>query len=370
MADQPRVLPNLLKSDYAEELMTHWRNYPGYALSSDGGTATGRVVARNLQAMPPAARCGADSISSTFAPRTGARHDAATNFVRTGGRLGNRREVPDLRAARTNYFRATYVAGRAVYCSEVLDLLHHPSLAEAASALYGANVVVPNQVYANVMLPGQELGVHTDVPAFRGAHRGNYPLWLLVAMHHSRLFDAWRIRLATAVLHLGQAKGGEFAYYPGGASSPVTVREPHHNQALVLDTDTVFHGVDRVGGDEAALTKFRSGLFLRFDHASGTWQLGDGREVVATFGVDAPRYSISWKAQCFVDEADADACLNHADDLTFEQVIGSLTEELRRRGLVASRSAIDDDALARLMIEEFIRFPPAGERFPEPAQRR
>ena len=34
-----------------------------------------------------------------------------------------------------------------------------------------SELVVPWNVYANVMLPGQELGMHTDTPEFRGAHR-------------------------------------------------------------------------------------------------------------------------------------------------------------------------------------------------------
>ena len=44
-------------------------------------------------------------------------------------------------------------------------------------------------MYANLLLPGQELAVHTDVPEFRGANRKVIPQWLLVVMHHSGLFD-------------------------------------------------------------------------------------------------------------------------------------------------------------------------------------
>ena len=46
--------------------------------------------------------------------------------------------------------------------------LHHEGFVEAARALHGRDVIVPAIVYANLLLPGQELAVHTDVPEFRG----------------------------------------------------------------------------------------------------------------------------------------------------------------------------------------------------------
>ena len=71
------------------------------------------------------------------------------------------------------------------------------------------------------MVPGQELAVHTDVPEFRGCNRKVMPQWLLVAMHHSGLFDEWRMPIATGVAWFHDCDGGEFCYYPGGAERAV-----------------------------------------------------------------------------------------------------------------------------------------------------
>lgn len=60
-------------------------------------------------------------------------------------------------------------------------------------------IIEPSIAYANVMLPGQELAVHTDVPEFRGFDRKVVPQWLLVVMHHSGLFDRWRLPIATGI---------------------------------------------------------------------------------------------------------------------------------------------------------------------------
>ena len=67
--------------------------------------------------------------------------------------------------------------------------LFHEGFVEAARAVHGRSVIEPAIVFANLMVPGQELAVHTDVPEFRGCNRKVMPQWLLVAMHHSGLFD-------------------------------------------------------------------------------------------------------------------------------------------------------------------------------------
>ena len=73
---------------------------------------------------------------------------------------------------------------------------------------YGRPLIVPAIVYANILTPGQELAIHTDVPEFRGADRKRMPQWLLVTMLHSGLFDDYRIPIATCVSWFGANPGG------------------------------------------------------------------------------------------------------------------------------------------------------------------
>src|SRR5690349_19844814 len=82
---------------------------------------------------------------------------------------------------------------------------------------FGRPVIEPAIVYANLLVPGQELAVHTDVPEFRGVSRKQHPQWLIVAMHHSGLFEPWRMPIATGVSWFHDCSGGEFAFYPDGA---------------------------------------------------------------------------------------------------------------------------------------------------------
>jgi len=290
-----------------------------------------------------------------FAPAIAQRYDAAMNFVRSGGRFG-RREATAVLAARTNYFRETYfyekprVAG--IDC-----FLHHPGFLEGARRVHGRPLVVPSIVYANLLLPGQELAIHTDVPEFRGANRTALPQWLMVVMHHSGLFDAWRRPIATGIAYFNDCAGGELAFYPDGPDAPAATLPARHNTAVLMDTDTVFHGVDRVRGDDA-VPPFRRGMQLEFE-GGGRWRLRDGEETLARYGWDQIRYSVSWKAYCYEDEADRRRTEQHEDDLDLDRILARLEDDLRRRGRLAGARPGEDE-LARLLIETYVRFPAAS----------
>ena len=152
------------------------------------------------------------------------RFDAALNFVKTGGRFGREESLETL-ASRTNYFRETYAYGEEVAAPGIEPFLRHEGFVEAAREIHGRPIVEPAIVYANILLPGQELAVHTDVPEFRGANRKALPEWLLVVMHHSGLFAPWRMPIATAVSWFQEASGGAFAFYPDGAGSAPQTRK-------------------------------------------------------------------------------------------------------------------------------------------------
>lgn len=317
------VLDPLLSTEGADDVVRLWHDFGSYGQYSNEGFDT------------------------QFAPELPQRYDARENFVRSGGRF-HRDEDTGLLGARTNYFRETYAYGDDVFADGAKSLMHHEALIDAARRIHGRDVIVPAILYANILLPGQELAVHTDVPEYRGANRKIVPQWLLVVMHHSGLFDRWRMPIATAVTYFGEAKGGAFAYF---ADDEYRTFEPRHNTGVVLDTDSVFHGVDRVEGDESALAVLRSGQ--RLFHVGGSrWELrSPGGDALATFATDDLRYSVSWKGYCFADDAERETWSSHADDLSLEQILATLEADLD-----VGRPASDAD-FGRLLIERYITFP-------------
>ena len=325
------VLDPLLDDDAAEQMVALWHSYDSYGQYSNEGFDTG------------------------FAPELAQRYDAGSNFVRTGGRFGQREDRRML-AARTNYFRETYFYGEHACSPGVEAFRDDEGLLAAARALHDRPVTVPAIVYANILLPGQELAVHTDVPEFRGANRRIVPQWLLVVMRHSELFEPWRMRIATGISYFGDAEGGDLAYYPDGPDGPAAVYPPRHNTAAVLDTDTVFHGVDRVAGDDGPLDRLQPGMRLHHE-GDRAWTVRDeAGTVMASYGTSDLRYSVSWKAYCFADEAERDAWAAHSDDLTLDHILDTLDADLRVRGrLDGPRPPATE--LGKLLIDTYIHFP-------------
>ena len=285
------------------------------------------------------------------------RHDSFLHFVETGGRNRVAEELPSL-AARTAYFREEYAYGDRRYAEGIDAFLFHEGLLDAARRVHGRPVVEPVIAYANLMVPGQELAVHTDVPEFRGANRKNVPQWLLVVMHHSGLFDPWRLPIATGIAWFHDCAGGELAYWPEGPERPAQVHAVRHNTAMVLDTDTIFHGVDRIADvAPGAMPRIGPGAWLETT-GDGSWVLhdADGAEL-ARYPWDDLRFSVSWKAYCFADAAEREAWRDHTDDLTYERVTAGLVADLHDRDKVPDVSVEHTPELGLVMIREYVRFP-------------
>lgn len=277
------------------------------------------------------------------------RYDAARNFVQT--RAGED-EVSKL-ASRTNYFRDTY-AYEAPLFPEITFFQQLPQFIEAAQYVTQRCLVRPAIVYLNILVPGQELALHTDVPEFRGANRMREPEWLLVAMLHSGRFERWRRHIATGVSWYHDCEGGDFVYYPDGAQQPPRRLQVRRNAAILLDTDSVFHGIDPVALRNTSLPPIEPGVRLHRDD-DAHWSIRRDGEVRAVYDWDDLRLSISWKAWCFADEDEMRINDAHSDDLTLEQILETFTDDLRARGKIKGRP--DDDTLAHLILDEYIRFP-------------
>ena len=291
------------------------------------------------------------------------RHDSVQAFLRSGGARGAGAGDTDLKsaAARTSYFREEYAYGTEAHVGGVEAFLHNPALVEGAIAVHGRPVVEPAIAFANLMIPGQELAVHTDVPEFRGANRKVLPQWLLVVMHHSGLFDPWRLHIATGIAWFRDADDGELRYWPDGPEDAPVVHRVRANTALVLDTDSVFHGVDPVApGIEPPVVAPGAGLVPDPTAAAAgqdRWTLSDADgSHVATYDWDELRFSVSWKAYCFADEAERTAWRDHTDDLTTEAVVARLVDDLVTREVVPADVPVDRQ-LGLVMIDEYVRYP-------------
>ncbi len=380
------VVDPVMTEDQAQRLIEAWERFPVYTPSGTG--SWGRKMQRRQRrraareraaGTPGGGRSGGDAPSAAsaaaaaggrrpapprgrgFAPGLDQRVDSRINYLRQGGLRGDYKDP--LLTARHKYFRETLLDGNDVFAPGVEEFLSLPSLADAARQLYGLDVVEPWNVYANVMLPGQELGMHSDIPEFRGAHRNFLPGWFMCAMQLSGLFERWRVKIATGVTYLvGSEEGGAFVCYPDGPLSPPRSFPATHNTAVVLDTDSIFHGVDRVPGECEAISQITADSRL-VPTGGGRWSLRCGPkgelEEVATFHRDELRLSVSWKGYCFADDEERAARTAPDDSLTVPSIVDTMVAELVARGrLPGPDHGLDEEDLGMLIIEEFIPFPP------------
>ena len=161
--------------------------------------------------------------------------------------------------------------------------------------------------------------------------------------------------IATGVSWFHDCAGGEFAFYPDGADGKPIAHPVRYNTALLMDTDSVFHGVDRVAETAAPVDKLQPGMRLRHV-GDGRWVMADGDEVVAEYRWNELRYSVSWKAYCFADETEQRAWRNNTDDLSVTAVVDRLVEDLRARGIITGERP-SDTVLVDVLIDSYIRYP-------------
>jgi len=222
----------------------------------------------------------------------------------------------------------------------VTPLLEHAPLVDAARHVFDATLVRPQSMYVNLTLPmpcGD--GGHTDIPAFRGVDRSTVPVWLLVTMGRSGLFERWRVRIATAVAWFYEGEGGGLTYWPDGPDETPATLPPRTNTALVGDNDVMFHRVESVGGSDDDMVR---GLTLDSELAArsdGAWEVHDHGQVLGHWPASRVRVSLSWKALVFRDEHEARAFDEHTDDLTVATVLEVLTADLTARGVEVPASA-------------------------------
>ena len=232
------------------------------------------------------------------------------------------------------WFRAYWVVPGKTFLPEAEALLHDARLVEAAGQLFGARVVRPQAVMANLMGPMPAGAAHVDLPYFRGAPARDHPAELLYAMGRSGLCERWAIRVASALcwFHLG-ADGG-FEYWPDGPGAPSRLEAmPLWNAALVSDNDRMRHRTREVGPASERLPRGRLRRSARLHaHSDGGWEICDGAEGVVRWPFERIRLSILWKAHVFADAQAAATVDEGSDDLDPATIARVFADGAKRQG--------------------------------------
>ena len=224
-------------------------------------------------------------------------------------------------------FRGDWAFGEALV-EGAEPLLHHDGFITAAGRMYETDVVVPEQVYVNLTTPLARAGFsHTDIPEFRGLDRRNAPAWLLSAMGVSRLFEAERVHIVTAVAWFYRGEAGGLRYWPDGPDGPSILHADTWNTAVVGDNDFMPHEVQRVGPRGIGRP---DGMTIRSELAwdGRRWHIVDAGTVLHSYDDDQVRLSLSWKAKVYRDEDERARAEAGRDGVTVDEALARLEADL------------------------------------------
>lgn len=124
----------------------------------------------------------------------------------------------------------------------------------------------------------------------------------------------------------------------------------------MIDTDRVFHGVDRVAETKPKLPPINNKTARLHFMGDDKWQLRNGDEVLGDYDWSELRYSISWKGYCFKDETEENLWRSGSDDLSIEFILNRIEDDLRAQGVLTGARP-DPTAFATMMVNHYIRFP-------------
>jgi hypothetical protein len=231
----------------------------------------------------------------------------------------------------------------------------------AARQLFDAEIVRPFTVYVNLtwQLPFPQGSGHTDVPAFRGVDRATYPITFLTIMGLSGLFEAERVKVATAVAWFYGGSDGGFEYWPQGVAGESLLHEGAiDNTAIVADNDFMWHRVRPTGKPEDGMvTLSKDAELVRRDES--TWAITDADGEKASFPTEKLRVSLSWKAMAFGDDADRRRYDDHTDDIDLAEVLRRFQADFAARGetLAIPADPVADQDFVRMLADAYVQYP-------------
>jgi hypothetical protein len=229
---------------------------------------------------------------------------------------------------------------RGLFGDEVL--LQNPRWLAAARESFAAEIVRPFKCLVQLNGPMPATGVHVDMPLYRGFSAPQVPVWLMMNMTYSGLFQDWMIPIASGLAWFYRGAGGSFACWADGAEAPPALeRAPLWNCGVVGDNEFMFHGVTPIGtaADRAALQGALRASDRLWAAGRDGWEIRDGERVAHRLEAGQVRISLLWKAYVFRDARHLASFEDRSMDLTADQVVEIYLADLAGRGVRAPRPA-------------------------------
>jgi hypothetical protein len=296
------------------------------------------------------------------------RIDVAHHHFKSGGVAGRKERFEAMIGRLLAFHKIQHAAHQELEQTLAIESLFQSEkyISAAARVCPGRPLLDRIQLGIIVLVPGQEVAMHYDVPWFEGATRYDFPQWLLVVMERSQLFEdkLWPQVQGVAYIHKKNVTGGSFFFWNDGPSYPMQSLKAIPNTGVVLDGSVVPHGVEPFGKLSVPPLKMNPNYQyeLRRSPQNGDWaiwQVEDPQNpqlVSDYYPTDELRVSLVWRARCFKDEEEKDAW-HAAPKLKLETVLRTLKRDLRSRGLLGPYEEPQPLDLALLLLNTYVKYP-------------
>jgi hypothetical protein len=115
----------------------------------------------------------------------------------------------------------------------------------------------------------------------------------------------------------------------------------------------MYHRGDPVGPPEdRPIEGMKNRSVLGYDDTDDTWAVTTDDEVIRRYQPEQIRFLVHWNAEIYADMAEVKKVMDHTDDLTHEQVVGTLLADMRSRGVKVAEPSDplhDSDFIQALM---------------------
>jgi hypothetical protein len=96
----------------------------------------------------------------------------------------------------------------------------------------------------------------------------------------------------------------------------------------------MYHRGDPVGPPEdRAIEGMKNRSVFGYDDSGDSWTVTTDGEVIRRYQPEQIRFLVHWNAEMYDDMAEVKKVMDHTDDLTLEQVVGTLLADMRSRGV-------------------------------------
>ena len=254
------------------------------------------------------------------------------------------------------------------YYPELYDCYFNPKFLDLARHHWGAKYAEPESFLFNLQGASSPGSVHLDAVMFRGMNLNNTPIWLLLIMAKSGLFQRWQSKKVQITSWYYKGTGGGFKYWPDGPRKEAKqISSPMWGRAIVAENEMMFHHA-LASGPEAL--RYPAGLDINSTigpdpTTTDGWQIETSGHVIQRIRSTDLRLLLHWGARVYMDMAELKTALDHTDDMDSDKALNLLMADLRARNIAFEMPTdpINDRAFIALLSQVYDVGQPDGDPF-------